>query len=67
MAISGERDLDRARDLRKRSTDAKGGEAKRIMSLAADRLEARGARKLARLARKKRQSSTANPLPVQRR
>ena len=53
MAVSGERDLDRAADLRKRSKAAKGTDATRILENAANRLESRGARKLSKLGRKK--------------
>lgn len=53
MAVSGERDLDRAKDLRKRSKDAKGSEATRILETAANRLERRGATKLSKLGRRK--------------
>lgn len=62
MAISGERDLDRAADLRKRAKAAKGTDATRILDAAANRLESRGARKLAKLGRTKPKVA-----PVQRR
>lgn len=62
MAVSGEHDLDRSGDLRKRAAAAKGTVAKRIMLSAADRLEARGARKLSRLGKKKRKTAGAVPV-----
>lgn len=56
MATRGEADLDRAAELRKRATAAKGSTAKRTLLDAADRLESRGARKMAKLARRPRRS-----------
>lgn len=59
MATSGERDLDRAKDLKSRSKQAGiSPDASRILRDAAERLERRGARKLAKLARGKRKRTT---------
>lgn len=50
---TGERDIERAKDLRKQATGVKSEGAKRTIGRAADRLEARGAAKLGRIGRKR--------------
>ena len=50
---TGERDLERARDLRKQAKTVKSATAKRTIERAADRLESRGAAKLGRVGRKR--------------
>lgn len=50
---TGERDIERAQDLRKQSKTVHSPSAKRVIERAADRLEARGAGKLGRIGRKR--------------
>ncbi len=54
--MTGEADLDRAKDIRKRASSVGSETAKRTLKATADRLEERGTRKLAKLGRKRRKT-----------
>jgi len=53
---SGERDIERAKDLRRATKGVKSRTAVRVMEATAQRLEERGARKLAKVGRKRRKA-----------
>jgi len=61
--MSGESDLDRAKDIRKRAASVGSETAKRTLRATADRLEERGTRKLAKLGRKRRSRPTLALIP----
>lgn len=50
---SGERDIDRAQELRKRVKDVRSQEAKKTLERTAERLEKRGVRKLGKVGTKR--------------
>ena len=50
---TGERDIQRANDLRKQAKTVQSESAKRTIQRAADRLESRGAAKLGRIGRRR--------------
>jgi len=52
--MTGESDLDRAKDIRRRAAGVGSENAKRTLRATADRLEERGTRKLAKLGRRRR-------------
>jgi len=51
---SGERDIERAKEIRRTTKGVKSRGAVRVMEAAAQRLEERGARKLAKVGRRRR-------------
>ncbi len=57
--MSGESDLDRAKDIRKRAASVGSEAAKRTLKATADRLEERGTRKLSQLGRRRRKKAVS--------
>ena len=55
--VSGERDIQRAKDLRKSLKGVRSPLAKTTIEATADRLENRGANKIAKLARRRRKKA----------